>query len=279
MDMERGEGIELAKRYGIKVYPTLLVLDSEGNLLHRFTGARPPRALIDEMARALSDSTAYGPVKAKYDAGDRTPQVVIEYLRNMVSAGDMQETEAIDEAEKYFNTLSEKERIDKDLIPFYTRFATEPESDMSRYFLRHQAEYQKLAGKTVIERALLNIYFPYFMNMLPEPDMNNEILVSVIEDIKHTRSVKKNSTLGYLVTITEAASQKDWEKVLKVYNKGVSQMDYKFGQLNLDMLWKRFWPLIPDSMKGRVVSYLEQEKNKARPLAVEKYTTLLDILK
>lgn len=70
------------------------------------------------MARALSDSTAYGPVKAKYDAGDRTPQVVIEYLRNMVSAGDMQETEAIDEAEKYFNTLSEKERIDKDLIPF-----------------------------------------------------------------------------------------------------------------------------------------------------------------
>ena len=279
MDMERGEGIELAKRYGIKVYPTLLVLDSEGNLLHRFTGARPPRALIDEMARALSDSTAYGPVKAKYDAGDRTPQVVIEYLRNMVSAGDMQETEAIDEAEKYFNTLSEKERIDKDLIPFYTRFATEPESDMSRYFLRHQAEYQKLAGKTVIERALLNIYFPYFMNMLPEPNMNNEILVSVIEDIKHTRSVKKNSTLGYLVTITEAASQKDWEKVLKVYNKGVSQMDYKFGQLNLDMLWKRFWPLIPDSMKGRVVSYLEQEKNKARPLAVEKYTTLLDILK
>ncbi|MFR7808019.1 MAG: hypothetical protein ACLU4N_01250 [Butyricimonas faecihominis] len=67
--------------------------------------------------------------------------------------------------------------------------------------------------------------------------------------------------------------------MLKVYNKGVSQMDYKFGKLNLDLLWKLFWPLIPDYMKGRVVSYLEQEKNKARPLAVEKYTTLLDILK
>lgn len=56
-------------------------------------------------------------------------------------------------------------------------------------------------------------------------------------------------------------------------------MDYKFGQLNLDMLWKRFWPLIPDSMKGNVTSYIESEKNKAQSLAIEKYTTLLDILK
>ena len=117
------------------------------------------------------------------------------------------------------------------------------------------------------------------MNMLPEPDMNNKTLVSVIEDIKHAGCVKKNTTLGYLVTITEAASQKDWEKVLKVYNKGVAKMDYKFGQLNLDMLWKRFWPLIPDSMKGNVTSYIESEKNKAQSLAIEKYTTLLDILK
>lgn len=114
----------------------------------------------------------------------------------MVSAGDMQTTEAIEEAKKYFNTLSEKERIDKDLIPFYAKFATEPESDMSRYFLRHQAEYQKLAGKTVTERALLNIYFPYFMNMLPEPDMNNETLVSVIEDIKHAGASRKIQPLA-----------------------------------------------------------------------------------
>lgn len=277
MDMERGEGKELAKRYGVKVFPTLLFLDSEGNLLHRFTGTRPPQVLIDESTRALSDSTAYGPVKAKYDAGDRTPQVVMEYLRNMVSAGDMQKNEVTKEAEKYFNTLTEKERMNKDLISFYGRFATEPGSGMSRYFLQHQKEYQKLAGKTVTERALLNIYFPYLMNMLPEPNLNDETFLTIVKDIKNNSG--KKTTLGYLVTIVEAAGKKDWERVLKVYTKGVAQMDYKFGQLNLDMLWKRFWPLIPDTIKSNVISYIEQEKDKAQSFAIEKYTALLDILK
>ena len=45
-DMEKGEGIELAKKYGVKVYPTLLVLDADGNLLHTLTGARSPQELI-----------------------------------------------------------------------------------------------------------------------------------------------------------------------------------------------------------------------------------------
>jgi len=34
-DMEKGEGLELAKKYGVKVYPTFLVLDSDGNIIHR----------------------------------------------------------------------------------------------------------------------------------------------------------------------------------------------------------------------------------------------------
>ena len=35
-----------AEKYGVKVYPTLLVLDADGNLLHTLTGARSPQELI-----------------------------------------------------------------------------------------------------------------------------------------------------------------------------------------------------------------------------------------
>ena len=34
-DMEKGEGLELSVLYDVKVYPALLFVDSEGNLLHR----------------------------------------------------------------------------------------------------------------------------------------------------------------------------------------------------------------------------------------------------
>ncbi len=45
-DMEKGEGIELAKRYNVKVYPTMLILDANGEVVYSFTGARSPQDLI-----------------------------------------------------------------------------------------------------------------------------------------------------------------------------------------------------------------------------------------
>ena len=49
MDMEKGEGPKVAKRYGIEVYPTMLILDAEGNEIKRIVGARQPQQLIDEV--------------------------------------------------------------------------------------------------------------------------------------------------------------------------------------------------------------------------------------
>ena len=40
MDMEKeGDGVEMAKWYGIRSYPTLIFLDADGNMLHRLSGA------------------------------------------------------------------------------------------------------------------------------------------------------------------------------------------------------------------------------------------------
>ena len=37
-DMEKGEGRELLKRYGMQVFPTYLLLDAAGNEVHRVVG-------------------------------------------------------------------------------------------------------------------------------------------------------------------------------------------------------------------------------------------------
>ena len=40
MDMEKGEGLEVAKRYGITAYPTLLVINPDGTVAGKVVGAR-----------------------------------------------------------------------------------------------------------------------------------------------------------------------------------------------------------------------------------------------
>ena len=55
-DAEKGEGIELAKKYAVKGYPTMLILDAEGKELGRLVGSsRTPEEFVqrlkDEMAK------------------------------------------------------------------------------------------------------------------------------------------------------------------------------------------------------------------------------------
>lgn len=47
VDMEKGDGIALAKRYDVNAYPTLLLLDSEGNVVTYTKGYLSPEQLIE----------------------------------------------------------------------------------------------------------------------------------------------------------------------------------------------------------------------------------------
>lgn len=280
MDMEKGEGIELAKRYEVKAFPTMLVLDADGKLVHRIMGTRPPQQLIEQVKRAFSEETAYVSVKEKYDAGDRTPRLVMEYLLSMSAAGDMSTEEVERRAGEFWTSLSDEQKITEDILPFYENFVSDPGNEMGRYFLKHRKEYRhKVADKARAEKALLRIYFPFLMESLPVPDLKNEKLQMVLKDIEEGGGSKDKSTLGYLALIIENAAKQDWKSIFKIYQKKIAKMDYKFGQMNLDMLWKRFWPLIPTEMKGKVMSYLEEEAAKTVKTSVNNYKTLLNGLK
>ena len=47
MDMEKGEGPDLAKRYDVKAFPTMLLLDADGNEVDRFVGACSGKELLE----------------------------------------------------------------------------------------------------------------------------------------------------------------------------------------------------------------------------------------
>jgi thioredoxin 1 len=47
VDMEKGVGLELAERYGVSAYPTLIVTDSEGKMVTYTRGYMDSRQLID----------------------------------------------------------------------------------------------------------------------------------------------------------------------------------------------------------------------------------------
>ena len=45
--MEKGEGKELAKKYQVRAFPTLLFIDKNGNVVERTMGAKSPQVLLE----------------------------------------------------------------------------------------------------------------------------------------------------------------------------------------------------------------------------------------
>lgn len=46
IDMEKGEGRMLSKKYGVRAYPSIFILDSDGKILERAVGYHDPKDLL-----------------------------------------------------------------------------------------------------------------------------------------------------------------------------------------------------------------------------------------
>ncbi len=71
IDMEAGEGIDIAKQYNVNVYPSLLFIDGQGNVIHRATGAHHPQPFIELAKDAHNPDKQYSGMIEKYEVGNR----------------------------------------------------------------------------------------------------------------------------------------------------------------------------------------------------------------
>ena len=72
IDMEKGEGPELARKYGVAAFPTLLYVDKDGMLKHCVVGYLQTHELILNGEKALKGEQTLLDFQRRYDAGERT---------------------------------------------------------------------------------------------------------------------------------------------------------------------------------------------------------------
>lgn len=109
-DMEKGEGLELARRYQVKAYPTLLFINSEGQVIHLRVGApRKVQDYIDMAHLAMTPGAGYTWYMEQYRQGNRDPQFMLQYFDRLQGA-----YQPVNEPLKqYFDAVPEAEIFNK----------------------------------------------------------------------------------------------------------------------------------------------------------------------
>lgn len=67
IDMEKGEGIDIRKKYSVVAYPTFLILDPDGNEVGRAVGMAPFEKFVKDVETALNPENSAGVLLRKYE--------------------------------------------------------------------------------------------------------------------------------------------------------------------------------------------------------------------
>jgi len=138
IDMEKGEGIELAKKYNVKAYPTYLFVDGNGEIVHRTLGYVEEKDFIQFAKDAEDPSKRLTALKQKFENGEKDP----EFLKNLAGLTIYNDTEFAGKVlDRYF---AGKTELDRDDVQMLLSGAQTTDSPLYKVFQSKKAEIIKV---------------------------------------------------------------------------------------------------------------------------------------
>ncbi|TXE13120.1 thioredoxin [Seonamhaeicola algicola] len=143
VDMEKGEGIDLNKKYGVQAYPTLLFIDGNGNAVHKLVGGKQAEDLIEGAKSALNPNLRIDVLKEKYIAGNRDYNFLTTYLKAL---NDQYDKENASIVAKDIIALSSLDKfITKDLFYIIASAQYPYNSKAYNYLLENKLQIKEIA--------------------------------------------------------------------------------------------------------------------------------------
>lgn len=90
IDAEKGEGIDVARKYAVNAYPTSLYISANGDLIHRAIGYGGIKGMMDEADKAVAAANDPNPLSAmekQYESGKRDIDFLADYLQKRMKVG------------------------------------------------------------------------------------------------------------------------------------------------------------------------------------------------
>lgn len=138
IDMEKGEGIDLAKKYNVKAFPTYLFVDGNGEVVHRTLGYVEENDFIQFAKDAGDPNKRLATLKQKFEDGEKSP----EFLKNLAGLTLYNDAPfAARVLERYFAGKTEYDRED---IQMLLTGAQNMDSPLYKIFQTKKAEISKV---------------------------------------------------------------------------------------------------------------------------------------
>lgn len=146
IDMEKGEGISLRKKYDVNAFPTLLILNADGDVLWRHCGYIEADDLIAQVEKGLK-ANPLNELKKRYEAGERNAGFISEYLERLDMESMTTTLRAV--MNDFLKGKTDAVFTDTAVYKIFARYATVPENETFREVYARKGEYARKYGEKV----------------------------------------------------------------------------------------------------------------------------------
>jgi len=153
INMEKGEGPKLAEKYYIFAYPSLLFVNYDGSVAHRFAGYQDQEGVLALGNNALSD-TNLSALAIEYERGNRDADFLMKYLQASFQGGDGNHVQIL---EDYMATQSDLNTPDNKELIF--QLLDNPHSSLFDHLVKNKAEFVSVYGAPTVANKIQSLVY------------------------------------------------------------------------------------------------------------------------
>lgn len=217
IDMEKGEGPELAKKLQISAYPTFIIFNSAGQEIGRFLGGCKAEDFIGKVKKASEDN-ASAEMDKRFADGERDEAFLYSYLNTLSSAYKRDQCNVV--AEALLEGKAETFAGDKQLANVFMRHLTNPFCPAFVYTAKHPEALVATIGEMPVQMKLRNVWSGYARNLLTEANgtvtLDNAGMdkwLALMDECGVDKEVKEELRLTTLMTYNE--KKQDWNAYME----------------------------------------------------------------
>ena len=240
IDMEKGEGIGLSRDFGVMAYPTLVFVNSSGEVVHRAVGYHNTDQLLELAEAALDPDRNMGSITTKYEEGNRSPELLYNLALTKLDAMDGSYEQV---AEEYLKTQSDWNT--KENREFIYRMVNRLDSEMAQHIVDNKKDYEEHLG----ERAITGKINELVQNQVAKAESEGDL--KSIEALYAKMYPGKGEEMAGRVKMGYYKQKEDWQGFAKTANAFYK----KHAAQNSDELNENAWIFYEEVQDKKLLKY------------------------
>ncbi len=159
IDMEKGEGTDLRKKYEVNSFPTYLFVNASGGIVHRTASRMEAGEFLNAAKRAIDPSKSYAALEKMYNGGNRSDSVLFAYAIALERI-NRQKFDSV--RKQLMNSISDETLATPFGWQVIRNLASNEDDKFGKYLLQHKIHFTEMAGEPAVT-SILNRLSSYKM--------------------------------------------------------------------------------------------------------------------